>query len=88
MEKHLQSCILCPRACGIDRNSKQGFCGTGTGLEVASVTVHHGEEPVISGTEGICNIFFAGCNLRCIYCQNHQISSTKGRIPPPASSLP
>jgi putative pyruvate formate lyase activating enzyme len=44
------------------------------GLNVASVCIHKGEEPVISGTEGICNVFFAGCNLRCIYCQNHEIS--------------
>ena len=89
MEKRkLERCTLCPRACGVDRDSGHGFCGTGTGFEVASVTLHHGEEPVISGTDGICNIFFAGCNLRCVYCQNHQISSTRGRISPPVSSLP
>jgi putative pyruvate formate lyase activating enzyme len=87
MKKQLLQCTLCPRACGVDRNSEPGFCGTGTGFEVASVTVHHGEEPVISGTDGICNIFFAGCNLHCIYCQNHQISSPRGRISPPALSL-
>ncbi len=44
------------------------------GLNIASVCLHRGEEPVISGEAGICNIFFAGCNLRCIYCQNHEIS--------------
>lgn len=43
-------------------------------MEVASVCIHHGEEPVISGNQGICNIFFAHCNLRCLFCQNHQIS--------------
>jgi putative pyruvate formate lyase activating enzyme len=88
MEKRqLQSCTLCPRACGVDRDNEHGFCGIGTGFEVASVTVHHGEEPVISGTDGICNIFFAGCNLHCIYCQNHQISSTRGRLSSPILSL-
>ena len=44
------------------------------GMNIASVCIHRGEEPVISGKEGICNIFFAGCNLRCLYCQNHEIS--------------
>jgi putative pyruvate formate lyase activating enzyme len=44
------------------------------GLNVSSVCIHRGEEPVISGSTGICNIFFGGCNLKCIYCQNHQIS--------------
>jgi len=43
-------------------------------MNIASVCIHRGEEPVISGKEGICNIFFAGCNLRCLYCQNHEIS--------------
>ena len=88
MEKRqLQTCTLCPHACGVDRGSGHGFCGTGTGFEIASVTVHHGEEPVISGTDGICNIFFAGCNLHCIYCQNHQISGAQGRKFSPALSL-
>ena len=44
------------------------------GLNIASVCIHKGEEPVIGGNEGICNVFFAGCNLHCIYCQNHEIS--------------
>jgi putative pyruvate formate lyase activating enzyme len=47
------------------------------GLNIASVCVHRGEEPAISGPAGICNIFFKGCNLRCIYCQNHEISHTQ-----------
>jgi putative pyruvate formate lyase activating enzyme len=76
----LQSCRLCPRACDADRSSNRyGYCGTGSGFEVASVTLHRGEEPVISGSDGICNIFFTGCNLRCVYCQNHQIS-WRGRV--------
>lgn len=51
-----------------------GYCGSDAGMNVASVCIHRGEEPSISGTQGICNIFFSGCNLRCIYCQNHEIS--------------
>jgi putative pyruvate formate lyase activating enzyme len=82
-----RKCTLCPRACGADRDKDHGFCGTGTGFEIASVAVHKGEEPVISGMDGICNIFFAGCNLRCIYCQNYQISRNTGRISPDALSI-
>jgi len=74
-------CLLCPRNCGADRRKRQGFCGTGRDFEVASITVHRGEEPVISGPDGICNIFFSGCNLQCIYCQNFQISGNTKRIP-------
>jgi putative pyruvate formate lyase activating enzyme len=71
----LSDCTLCPRECRTDRFAGgTGFCRTDAGLNVASVCIHKGEEPVISGENGICNIFFAGCNLRCIYCQNHEIS--------------
>jgi putative pyruvate formate lyase activating enzyme len=52
----------------------EGYCGTGAGFYIASICIHRGEEPPVSGKAGICNIFFAGCNLRCIYCQNHDIS--------------
>jgi len=70
-----QSCTLCPRDCGVDRfKGGTGYCKTDAGLNIASVCIHKGEEPVISGSRGICNIFFSGCNLRCIYCQNHEIS--------------
>jgi putative pyruvate formate lyase activating enzyme len=51
-----------------------GYCKTDAGLNIASVCIHRGEEPCISGPDGICNIFFEGCNMRCIYCQNHEIS--------------
>jgi len=71
----LQSCTICPRECRVNRiEGERGYCGTDAGLNIASVCLHRGEEPVISGADGICNIFFAGCNLRCIYCQNHEIS--------------
>jgi putative pyruvate formate lyase activating enzyme len=74
MTEKQQQCSLCPRACGITRETGRGYCRSTDGLEIASVTLHHGEEPVISGKDGICNIFFSGCNLRCVYCQNYQIS--------------
>jgi len=71
----LGDCTLCPRECRIDRFvGGMGYCGTDAGMNIASVCIHRGEEPVISGKEGICNIFFAGCNLHCLYCQNHEIS--------------
>ena len=68
-------CTLCPRACGVDRAVAQGFCHAGRETEIAAVCAHHGEEPPISGERGICNVFFAHCNLQCIYCQNWQIST-------------
>ena len=68
-------CTLCPRACGVDRADAQGFCHAGAEPEIAAVCAHRGEEPPISGRKGICNVFFAHCNLQCIYCQNWQIST-------------
>jgi len=71
----LEHCTLCPRECGVDRfKGGSGFCKIDAGFNIASVCVHRGEEPSISGDNGICNIFFEGCNLKCAYCQNHEIS--------------
>lgn len=71
----LGNCTLCPRECGVNRfEGGSGYCGTDAGMNIASVCIHKGEEPVISGEDGICNVFFGGCNLHCIYCQNHEIS--------------
>jgi putative pyruvate formate lyase activating enzyme len=71
----LSNCILCPRGCRVDRfEGGAGYCGMDAGINIASICIHRGEEPPISGPSGICNIFFAGCNLHCIYCQNHDIS--------------
>jgi putative pyruvate formate lyase activating enzyme len=71
-------CVLCPRACGINRREKPGVCGTGANMRVALAQLHHGEEPVLSGPSpeqgGSGTIFFSGCSLRCVYCQNHDIS--------------
>jgi putative pyruvate formate lyase activating enzyme len=71
----LENCTLCPRECRVNRfRGEAGYCGMDAGLNIASICIHRGEEPSIGGTSGICNIFFAGCNLHCIYCQNHEIS--------------
>ena len=71
----LKSCDICPRECGVDRSRGQlGFCASPAQPLVASVCRHRGEEPPVSGTRGSGTIFFANCNLRCVFCQNHQIS--------------
>ncbi len=71
----LENCTLCPRHCRVNRFAGgTGWCGMDAGLNIASICIHKGEEPVIGGKKGICNIFFSGCNLHCIYCQNHEIS--------------
>lgn len=70
-----EKCFLCPRNCGADRrHGKAGYCRTISDFQIASICVHKGEEPVITGNMGICNVFFAHCNMQCSYCQNHQIS--------------
>lgn len=75
LEKRLSSCDICPRECGVNRlENERGFCRSAHLPVVAAVCVHHGEEPVISGSRGSGTIFFANCNMRCVYCQNHQIS--------------
>jgi putative pyruvate formate lyase activating enzyme len=72
----LESCHVCPRECGVNRlkNGMLGLCRSGLNPIIASVSVHHGEEPPISGTKGSGAIFFTNCNLRCVYCQNYPIS--------------
>lgn len=75
LAEKLRECTLCPRECRVDRTKDEhGFCRSGLLPVVASYCVHHGEEPVISGTRGSGTIFFGYCNLRCVFCQNHQIS--------------
>ncbi len=68
-------CHLCPRRCGIDRSRAVGYCGMPEGLRLARAALHFWEEPVLSGTRGSGTVFFSGCNLRCVYCQNHDISA-------------
>jgi putative pyruvate formate lyase activating enzyme len=75
LEARLAECNICPRECGSKRaEGKVGHCHTGLLASVASVGAHHGEEPVLSGSRGSGTIFFGNCNLRCVYCQNYQIS--------------
>jgi putative pyruvate formate lyase activating enzyme len=72
---NLNSCTSCPRDCNVDRiNGDYGICTSGSLPIVSSYTPHFGEEPVLSGTKGAGNIFFGNCNLKCIYCQNFEIS--------------
>jgi putative pyruvate formate lyase activating enzyme len=70
----LSNCTICPQACGTDRYREAGFCGAGRQLKINLAQLHHGEEPVLSGTRGSGTIFFSHCNLRCVFCQNHEIS--------------
>ena len=71
----LASCTSCPRDCNVDRiNDEYGICTSGHLPIVSSYTPHFGEEPVLSGTSGTGNIFLGNCNLKCIYCQNFEIS--------------
>ncbi len=67
-------CNNCPRQCAATRRETRGFCNAGDQLEVASIAIHRGEEPPLSGKKGVCNVFFAHCNLQCCYCQNYEIS--------------
>lgn len=71
----MSKCFICPRRCGADRSETVGFCGCGERFRVAKVMVHRGEEPIISGERGVIAVFFGGCNLGCVYCQNADIST-------------
>lgn len=74
----LEKCAICPRNCLVNRfEGKTGYCRTDAGFNIASVCIHRGEEPVISGRYGIVNVFFSHCNMQCVYCQNHQISDNR-----------
>ncbi|MBO4941159.1 MAG: radical SAM protein [Clostridia bacterium] len=70
----LKSCTLCPRSCNADRTISAGFCGATDKIKIARASLHHWEEPCISGAMGSGTIFFCGCNLKCVYCQNFEIS--------------
>lgn len=70
----LSECRLCPRECRVNRHEKTGFCGQGDKIKIARAALHKWEEPCISGSRGSGTIFFSGCTLRCIFCQNYEIS--------------
>ncbi len=67
-------CLLCPRQCNIHRSEAPGYCGAGDNMVVSRAMLHPWEEPFISGQMGSGTIFFSGCSLRCVFCQNHSIS--------------
>ena len=67
-------CNDCPNKCNVDREATYGLCGVGFLPKISRVGLHHWEEPIISGSIGSGTIFFAGCNLRCVFCQNYAIS--------------
>lgn len=75
MWRTLSECTLCPRECRVDRNAgKIGYCGQTARLTAARAALHFWEEPCLSGTNGSGAVFFSGCNLRCVYCQNREIA--------------
>lgn len=67
-------CELCPRRCGINRTEKRGFCGQSDKIRIARAAPHFWEEPPISGERGSGAVFFSGCQLRCVFCQNFEVS--------------
>lgn len=75
----IESCKICPRRCGVRRESGSGngFCGMGADAVVARAALHDWEEPCISGTRGSGAVFFVGCSLKCVFCQNYEISEEK-----------
>lgn len=68
-------CNMCPRKCGTDREKNTGLCGMTDKIKIARAELHFWEEPCISGTRGSGTVFFSGCPLKCVYCQNSEISS-------------
>ena len=74
-------CTLCPRKCGVDREITPGYCGAEGTVRVARAAPHYWEEPFLSGENGSGTVFFTGCQLRCVYCQNREISRGKAGKP-------
>lgn len=74
---HLRNCNLCPRLCGVNRFEKTGACLINADVVVNTVAPHFGEEPCLQGHNGSGSVFFSGCNLRCVFCQNHDIAHQK-----------
>lgn len=72
---YYKKCTLCPRNCGADRTKTAGFCGQSDKLYAARASLHMWEEPCISGERGSGTVFFTGCNLGCVYCQNREIAN-------------
>ena len=79
IRKLYSDCSLCPRRCHADRYDKPGFCMAGPGIKAARAAIHMWEEPVLAGSGGSGAVFFSGCTLRCVFCQNHEISMAGSR---------
>ena len=78
----MKNCTVCPRECGVDRTAGgRGICGAPDEMIVARAALHFWEEPCISGHAGSGAVFFSGCSLRCIFCQNAEISGVSGGLP-------
>lgn len=73
----LESCMLCPRNCKVNRHKSVGFCGASDKVKLAYYSLHQWEEPIISGENGSGTVFFSNCNLRCLFCQNKKISTNR-----------
>lgn len=71
----MATCNICPRKCNVDRTLKTGVCGVSDTLKIARAAAHFWEEPCISGTGGSGTVFFSGCNMKCVFCQNYEIST-------------
>ena len=74
LKKHIYNCHLCPHKCGVDRRSATGFCKSLDKAVVSSYGPHFGEEKILTGRKGSGTIFFAYCNMRCVFCQNYELS--------------
>ena len=71
----MTECRLCPRQCGVDRSKQTGYCGVSDRVKLARAALHFWEEPCISGKRGSGTVFFSGCALKCVFCQNYQLSA-------------
>ncbi len=77
-------CNLCPNLCGVDRKINIGRCGAGDDIKIAKYYLHPFEEPIISGKNGSGTVFFTGCSLKCVFCQNYELSrNTRGKVVSP-----
>jgi putative pyruvate formate lyase activating enzyme len=85
--EYKSNCTFCPRKCRVNRDVSPGFCQMGTSLKLAKAYLHRWEEPCISGVNGSGTVFFSGCNLKCVYCQNHTISHENYGVELSASHL-
>ena len=84
----MNSCFLCPRNCGANRKEKEaGICGEYDTIRIARASLHMWEEPPISGERGSGTVFFTGCPLRCVFCQNHKIADGTNGVPVTADEL-